>query len=195
MIESVILKRKLGMLRSTMQRARSLRGWSLVMLIGAAATALGIWQIDWLRSHERVWSMGLLTLLVLGWALTVWYSRRRQWSDLELARSVEARHPELDSVLLTAVEINESRRDDGFGEPGFLQRLVLGQAASAAARHDFSDSVAGGELRRWSRWLVFGLLLFIGSQGTLMYRMFAGGSAARVAAVEQAKKDEKKIAC
>ena len=192
MIESVILKRKLGMLRSTMQRARSLRGWSLVMLIGAAATALGIWQIDWLRSHERVWSMGLLTLLVLGWALTVWYSRRRQWSDLELARSVEARHPELDSVLLTAVEINESRRDDGFGEPGFLQRLVLGQAVSAAARHDFSDSVAGGELRRWSRWLVFGLLLFIGSQGTLMYRMFAGGAAARVAAVEQAKKDEKK---
>ena len=68
-------------------------------------------------------------MLVLGWIGVSVYARRVRWSDLDLAREVEARHPEMDSVLLTAVEISDDRRKEGFVEPGFLQKLVLAQAA------------------------------------------------------------------
>lgn len=179
MMESVILNRKLGILRSTLQRVRSLRGWCGVVFLGAALTTLALWQIDWLRAHERLWSLGLLGLLVLGWGFTTWYSRRQQWTDMELARRVEANHPEMDSVLLTAVEISESRRADGFAEPGFLQRMVLGQAASAVARHDFAESLVGRELRVLTRLMVLGLLLFMGAQSVLMFRMIVGRESAR----------------
>ncbi len=100
-----------------------------------------------MRAGETIsspeWVIGGLTCLALASAL-VWklfadgYCRDRRW----VARKIEAKHPELGTGLLAAVEEDAAAN----GKLGFLQSAVIREALEHRRKHDWNDTVPGGKL-------------------------------------------------
>lgn len=84
----------------------------------------------------------VLTLLVgtiLATAWVIYRSRRMQPDYRALARAIEEQHPELQALLLAAVEQKPEGPD---GEWGYMQRQVIGEAIDHAMGHEWQESVS-----------------------------------------------------
>ena len=76
------------------------------------------------------WSM--LALIALG-IIAYLKGRRNIWSDREIARVIEQKHPSLDSLLLTAIE-HEPKADE---PTGFLHERLIDHALARAATQNW----------------------------------------------------------
>jgi hypothetical protein len=83
---------------------------------------------------------GCSALACLIWALR--FARDRRW----VARRIEARHPELGTGLLAALEVADGPKSPA-GRLGFLQTKVIQAALDHRRRHDWDDVVPSWRLR------------------------------------------------
>jgi hypothetical protein len=92
---------------------------------------------EWSHHPEALdrWSMlGLIALALVAWLK----GRRNIWSDREIARVIEQKHPSLDSLLLTAIE----HEPDADEPAGFLHERLIDHALARAATQNWPITVA-----------------------------------------------------
>jgi len=114
-------------------------GW---LIVGLAAAVLA--GIAWLWGWRSPWA--ILALVIGAVLATIWaiYQTRRLQPDYRaLARTIEQQHPELQALLLAAVEQRPRGPD---GQWGYLQRRVIADAVAHATGHDWEQSISGGQL-------------------------------------------------
>ncbi len=140
------LRRALEQVAERFRHARLWTGLTLCWLIWALA-GVCLWMIG-SRSGEKLMSDGwLLTLLGvvvatgIGYALTALRSvRDSRW----VARRIEAKHPELGTGLLAAVEEDAATPS---GRLGFLQSAVIRGVLEHRRAHDWDETVPTWKLR------------------------------------------------
>jgi hypothetical protein len=146
-------------------RIRSLRLWNGLALCWLAWAVIGVvllqlsGRFGW--DTASIWPKvaGLAMATAIVWSFAVFRTARDQCA---VARRVEAQHPELATLLLTAVEVAQLPRTPGKG-PGFLQATVLREALEHGRRSDWSDAVSAGNLRvaKLAQFLALGLLVAV----------------------------------
>ena len=127
----------------TLQRQR----WLLVMWLLATAIGGVLWGLD----QAAVWRVpgGGFAVLAVGAVaalLAVIISHTAARQPRRVAAEVEAAFPQLRQRLLTAISQHPARD----GRLGFLQRRVVDETLSHAARHRWADAVPNRKLR-WAR--------------------------------------------
>jgi hypothetical protein len=108
-------------------------------LVGIALAGAG-----WLWGWRSPWST--LGLFIVAFLATIWvvYRSRRMHPDYRaLARTIEQQHPELQALLLAAVE---QKPEGPNGQWGYMQRRVIGEAIEHAAGHEWQESVSAMQL-------------------------------------------------
>ena len=122
------------------RRRRALRLGSQLALCWLT-TALAAATLTFLLRSAGVASAWTLPIVALaGLASGLWLARRQRRAPPDwhaLALEIEARHPDLDGRLLTAVE-QESPPDTG---PGFLQRRLVDETLRHSRTHDWADAI------------------------------------------------------
>jgi hypothetical protein len=111
---------------------------SLVWLASALAGA-GLLGVTWLWGWR--WSAAAVVLCIAAVMATVWViyrSRRLQPDYRALARDIEQKHPDLQALLLAAIEQQPQGPE---GELGYMQRQVIADAVRHAVGHDWQQSV------------------------------------------------------
>ena len=138
MIARTILEARISEVREALRRARLLRHLAAAFAIGILVR--GTFLLAALNGHALPkrwdrWSMlGLIVLCLVAWLK----GRRNIWSDHEIARVIEQKHPSLDSLLLTAIE-HEPEADE---PTGFLHERLIDHALARAATQNWPVTVA-----------------------------------------------------
>lgn len=131
--------------------AWSLVGLGLLMLLArpAAAPIPEAWMLGAFATLAAA-TGGLVALLAMRSA------RDPRW----VARRIEARHPELGTGLLAAIEEDEATPD---GPLGFLQAAVVREALEHSRENDWGRTVPTWRLRgaRLAHWVAAGLLALV----------------------------------
>lgn len=154
------LRRQLDKARSRMRQVRMLTVASLVWIVGAAlAGSL------WFAQHR--WHIGLprpaetLSFLAIGaWFVAMAVVLRMTRNLRRIAQRVEDAFPDLNSSLLTAMDIQP---DVMTGRVGYLQDIVIGQVLSHAYRHGWERIVSIRRLALAHFWHVTMFALFAAS--------------------------------
>jgi hypothetical protein len=127
-------------LEPVFQRRRTL--WRL---LGAACVLTGFAVLYWVLGRlgcaggwTPLFLVGAMVLVFLGWERSV---QPVDWSAI--ARRVEARHPDLHTLLLTAVE---QRPDSETGQLSYLQQRVIAEAVVECRKRDLAGVVPGWHL-------------------------------------------------
>ena len=142
MIEKTLRKR----LRPIVNRRRHLHlawrlsaYWFVSGLIGS-----GLIGADWLwgwRAPIANWALCIWTVLATVLAL---YKFDRMKPDYQAAaRNIERQHPDMQALLLTAIEQEPKALG---GQLGYLQERVIGEALRHATKHDWLRSVSSKSL-------------------------------------------------
>jgi len=145
--------------------------WLIAGLLGAALAA-AYWLAGW-------WSPLAVGLLVLATAAAVGAAflqavRVGEFDYRALADRIEHRHPELRSLLRTAVE-QKAREPDG--ELGYLQRRVIEQALSHAREHPWDRTVSRTQMTLTGVGQLAAMLLFLATLGMLLAPALPGAGA------------------
>jgi hypothetical protein len=142
MSTSTELRRALEKVARRFRRLRLWGGLAICWLAWAACGAvLSAFGVRPAGGSLSIWFAGLAAASGLACALLALGSvRDRRW----VARRIEAKHPDLRTGLLAAVE-----EDAGspWGRLGFLQTAVIRQALEHRARHDWDETVPTRTLR------------------------------------------------
>ena len=144
MIARTILDARIAEVREALRRARLLRHLAVVFALGVLVR--GVFLLATLNGHtipKRLdrWSMlGLIALALVAWLR----GRRNIWSDREIARVIEQKHPSLDSLLLTAIE----HESDAEEPAGFLHERLIDHALARAATQNWPITVANKPFTR-----------------------------------------------
>jgi hypothetical protein len=144
MIARTILDARIAEVREALRKARLLRHMAWAFLIGnvlRGSFLLATWQgIKLPRQLDR-WSMlGLIILALIAYLK----GRRNIWSDREIARLIEQKHPSLDSLLLTALE----HEPDAQEPAGYLHERLIDHALARSATQNWPVTVANKPYRR-----------------------------------------------
>jgi len=113
--------------------------WLIAGLIGIVLAMVG-----WLWGWRSPWAT--LGLFIGAFLATIWLvlrSRRLQPDYRALARTIEQQHPELQALLLAAVE---QKPEGPEGQWGYMQRRVIGEAIEHAAGHEWQESISVTQL-------------------------------------------------
>lgn len=138
MIARTILEARISEVREDLRRARLLRHMAVVFFIGIVVR--GAFLLATLNGHpvpQRVdrWSMLALIALAL---IAYLKGRRNLWSDRDIARIIEQKHPTLDSLLLTAID-HEPQADS---PTSILHERLIDHALARAATQNWPVTVA-----------------------------------------------------
>ncbi len=142
MIEEALRKR----LRPIVNRRRRLHLAYLLSAFWLVAALIGIGLISvnryWgLKSPVANWALCISTVLATLYAL---YRSRRMRPDYKaVARHIERQNPDLQALLLAALE-QEPKQPDG--QFGYLQDRVIGEAVRHATKHDWLKSISTKKL-------------------------------------------------
>lgn len=132
-------------LRPVLRRQRGLQLWCKLAVVWLATASVGAGLIAWQSRYGGSSRFTLPALAVLGGlmgAVLVWRHWRRPPDWHRLAQKLEARHPELDGRLLTAVE-----QPDASGvEPGYFQRRLVDETVDHSHQHRWEDLVPRSRL-------------------------------------------------
>ncbi len=144
MIARTILEARIAEVRKALRRARLMRHLAVVFALGILVRGsflIGAIYGHHVPKHIDRWSM--LGLIVLGFI--AWLKGRRNiWSDRDIARLIEQKHPVLDSLLLTAID-----HEPNAAEPAsYLHERVIDQALARAATQNWPITVAHKVYRR-----------------------------------------------
>jgi hypothetical protein len=138
MIARTILEARIAEVREALRRARLLRHLAAVFAIGILVRgSFLLATLNGFHVSKKLdrWSMlGLIVLGLIGWLK----GRRNIWSDHDIARVIEEKHPSLDALLLTAIE-HESAADE---PAGFLHERLIDHALARAATQNWPVTVA-----------------------------------------------------
>lgn len=144
MIARTILEARIAEVREALRRARLMRHLSVVFALGILVRGsflIGAIYGHHVPKHIDRWSMlGLILLGLIAWRK----GRRNIWSDRDIARLIEQRHPVLDSLLLTAID----HEPDATQPTSFLHERVIDQALARAATQNWLVSVTDKVYRR-----------------------------------------------
>ena len=144
MIARTILSARIEEVREALRRARLLRHLAAALFIGLLVRG-GIWlaamQGHAVSRQTDRWS--LLAIIAIG-LIAYLKGRRNLWSDREIARLIEQRHPVLDSLLLTAIE-HEPQADEPVN---FLHERLIDHALARSATQNWPVTVADAPYRR-----------------------------------------------
>ncbi len=138
-IESV-LQRQLAPIIERRELIHKRRRLTAVFLVVATLELMVIYQAD-------VSALWILLPIAAGLVVNqIWKSvSRGEGSDLRaIARDIESENPELNALLLTAIE-----QDSEPGELGFLQERVVNEAAREAIAAQWGDTLEVGAQRGW----------------------------------------------
>ncbi|MCH7556543.1 MAG: hypothetical protein IIB56_03700 [Planctomycetes bacterium] len=142
MIEKALRNR----LRPTVNRRRRLHlAWRLsAYWLVSGLIGVGLIGADWLwgwKSPIANWALCISTALATVLAL---YKFNHMHPDYRaIARHVERQHPDMQALLLTAIE----QEPKGLGgQLGYLQERVIGEALRHATKHDWLRSVSSKSL-------------------------------------------------
>jgi hypothetical protein len=133
-------------LQPTVDRRRHLLlAWHLTLVwfaAGLVGLGLAVVQASWgWRSGAAAWV--LIAGAGLGTILAFRRSRRMETDYRQIARYIEAHHPDLQALLLAAVEQKPQGPDGRFG---YLQMQVLKEALAHASTHDWMQGVSSRRL-------------------------------------------------
>jgi len=112
--------------------------WFVLGLAGAAFV-IANWYWGW-TSPKAIG--GLCVLAVLATLLALYRYHRMQPDYKAAARNIEKTHPEARELLAAAVE----QEPDDYGQLGYLQEWVIGEALSHASEHNWLRSVSPMQL-------------------------------------------------
>lgn len=108
--------------------------------------AIGFGTLLVLAIHASWWSwaavLGLLAALGFIALIGFWRINSKERSAREIARKVEAKHPELRSALLAAMD----QEPDSNGELSYLQKELLGDVTEHAVKNKWVKEVSGKRL-------------------------------------------------
>ena len=138
MIARTILDARIAEVREALRKARLLRHMAWAFLIGLVVRGsflLATWQGIKLPKQLDRWSM----LGIIGLALIAYFKGRRNiWSDRDIARLIEQKHPSLDSLLLTALEHEPDAKEPA----GYLHERLIDHALARSATQNWPVTVA-----------------------------------------------------
>jgi hypothetical protein len=155
-MNGLVLQAKLDHLRRQLRELHRRRAAAKVLVLAALVALALAWvapRLGW--SFRAVFSCYGLALILAG-LISTWWARRLRWSDLELARMIEQRHPDLDALLLTAVERLESAPSE---QPDLFKERLLSSAAAHGARADWIGSLTRRGMRGTNWGLGFAAVL------------------------------------
>jgi len=138
MIEEALRKR----LRPIVNRRRRLHLAYLLSVFWLVAALVGIGLISanryWgLKSPVANWALCISTVLATLYAL--YRSRRMQPDYKAVAQHIERQNPDMQALLLAAIEQEPEQPD---GQFGYLQDRVIGEAVRHATKHDWLQSIS-----------------------------------------------------
>jgi len=130
--------------------------WLIAALAGIALIAANrLWGWYW---PIAIWALLISTGLV---SILAWYRSSRFEPDYKrIAQTIEEQNPDLKATLLTAIE---QEPEESFGQLGYLQERVIGEALTHAKNHDWAQSVSQKTLMlaRCSQIAALLLLIFV----------------------------------
>lgn len=135
-----------GQVQQVAQRYRRLFGWLACTVVWLATAAVGValMQIQWQFSGVAQWfAPALVVTAVLVSGVACWLAIRPTWDRRWTARCIEAKHPDLDSLLVTAVE---QEPQAGEGKFGFLQDRVFREALEHNREAVWQNDVSNGRI-------------------------------------------------
>lgn len=142
MIEQA-LRRQLQPVADRRKRLYLAQRLSVCWLIGAVAGA-GLLGAAWLwgwRLSSATAILGVAVAAGTGWI--AYRSHRLQPDYWALARTIEQQNPDLQALLLAAIEQEPQRPD---APMGYLQQRVIAEAVAHATGHDWQQSIPTGRL-------------------------------------------------
>src|SRR5512143_4067908 len=145
MIDSLLRRR----LEPAAERRRQSAFFLRLGLCWGAAALLGLLFLGIQHQTGRGTKIAFPAVAIAGLAAAVYFTSRSRKSEPDwrlLAQRIEKQHPELDGVLLTAVQ-----QQNAWGELGYLQRVVIGEAIEQSYKSDWSKVVP-----RWHLGLAHG---------------------------------------
>ncbi|MCX6849418.1 MAG: hypothetical protein NTY98_10895 [Verrucomicrobia bacterium] len=156
MIARTILEARIAEVREALRRARLMRHLAVVFAIGIVVRgAFLLATLNGGHVSKGIDRWSLLGLLVLG--LIAWVKGRRNiWSDHDIARVIERKHPSLDALLLTAIE----HEPEAEVPAGFLHERLIDRALAHAATQNWPVTVAQKPFRRACLMAVFAMATF-----------------------------------
>ena len=108
---------------------------------------------------DRLWLATFGTLAIVTGSLCVAFALRSGRDPRWVARRIEEKHPDLDTGLLAALEI-----DSADGQLGFLQSAVIRHALAHGQAHHWDDTVPTWRVRgaQLAHVVALGALVFVG---------------------------------
>lgn len=144
MIARTILEARIAEVREALRRARLMRHMAAVFAAGilVRGSFLGgaIYGHHVPKNVDR-WSMLILIVLAV---VAYFKGNRNVWSDRDIARLIEQKHPQLDSVLLTAIEYEPQANEPN----GYLHERLIDHALARAATQNWPITLADKPYRR-----------------------------------------------
>lgn len=148
-IDAPLVQRKLRKAWRKQRRFCHFRG-ICHMLLWLVAMVLLDFLVDWLF---RVPAWARLTLLGLNLAVLAvvfyfsWFRRLEKYDPVRVALQVENRHPELKSLLVSFVQINQESQAGGSASPALIAAFRR-QTIEATRPIDFREIIRYGDLKR-----------------------------------------------
>lgn len=153
-MNGLILHAKLDELRGRLRELQQRRAMARLLGATAALAAAAAWT-GVLSGWSTLRLLAVFgTFVIVGGVIAILRSRRTNWTDLELARMIEEKHPDLNALLLTAVE----QLDNKEGDDLFKQRLME-DAVESGVRNRWAAAVAAAPTHRINRLLGLSALL------------------------------------
>lgn len=181
MIARTILEARIAEVRDALRRARLMRHLAAVFALGVVVRgSLLLATLNGFHVSKRLDRWSMLALVVLG--LIAWLKGRRNvWSDHDIARVIEQKHPSLDALLLTAIE----QRPSADEQAGFLHERLIDHALARAATQNWTVTVANRPYTRAAIGAVIAVITFLATDIALRLQ-----SSHRKSEVVKAQTDE-----
>lgn len=157
MIARTILEARIAEVREALRLARLMRHLAVVFALGVVVRGgLLLAALNGFPVSKRLDRWSMVGLIVLG--LIAWIKGRRDiWSDRDIARFIENKHPSLNALLLTAIE-HEPEAD---APTGFLHERLIDRALAHAATQNWPVTVANKPYTRAAVGAVIAIIAFL----------------------------------
>lgn len=163
MIARTILEARIAEVREALRLARLMRHLAVVFALGVVVRGgLLLATLNGLPVSKRLDRWSMVGLIVLG--LIAWIQGRRNiWSDRDIARVIEQKHPSLNALLLTAIE----HEPEAEKPAGFLHERLIDRALAHAATQNWPVTVANKPYTRAAVGAVIAILAFLATDVAL----------------------------
>lgn len=158
MIARNILEARIAEIRESFRRTRLMRYLAIACALGIVVRGSLLVAVAAGYELPKPVEPWCMLGVVVGLIVACWQAGRSSWSDREIARQIEAKHPILNSQLLTAID----HEPDAEQPVGYLHERLIDQVLARAATQNWLLTVADRPYKQALMALVvtaFGLLI------------------------------------